>query len=73
LCRRRRRLRAGAMKTQQEKEQAEATVEESFPVREAAPLGGADDQAVPTDDSSWVVNLEQSVNIFLVVITTRSA
>jgi ubiquinol oxidase len=65
LCRRR--FRAEAMKTQQEKEQTEVAVEESFPAREAAPLDGADDQMVSTDES-WVVKLEQSVNVFLVVI-----
>lgn len=64
LCRRR--FRAEAINTQQEKEQTEVTVEESFPVRETAPLDGVEDQMVPTDES-WVVKLEQSVNIFLVV------
>lgn len=64
LCRRR--FRAEATKTQQEKEQTEVAVEDSFPVREAAPLDGVDDQMVPTDES-WVVKLEQSVNIFLTV------
>ncbi|GJN26099.1 hypothetical protein PR202_gb14002 [Eleusine coracana subsp. coracana] len=59
-----RRFRAEAMKAQREKEQTEVAVEESFPVREAAPLDGADDQMDPTDES-WVVKLEQSVNIFL--------
>nr|CAB3477187.1 unnamed protein product [Digitaria exilis] len=60
-----RRFRAEAMKAQREKEQTEvAVVEESFPVRETAPLDGADDLMEPTDDS-WVVKLEQSVNIFL--------
>ncbi|KAL6844141.1 hypothetical protein ACP4OV_025814 [Aristida adscensionis] len=57
-------VRAEAMKTQRETEQAEAAVEESFPVREPAPLDGADDPMVPSDES-WVVNLEQSVNVFL--------
>lgn len=54
------------MKAQREKELTEVAVEESFPVRETAPLDGADDLMVPTDDS-WVVKLEQSVNIFLTV------
>ncbi|KAG2569607.1 ubiquinol oxidase 4, chloroplastic/chromoplastic-like [Panicum virgatum] len=60
----RRWFRAEAIKTQQDKQQTEAPVEESFPVREAAPLDGADDPMVPSDES-WVVKLEQSVNIFL--------
>ncbi|TVU16495.1 hypothetical protein EJB05_40063, partial [Eragrostis curvula] len=59
------RLRAEAMKTQQEKEQTEVAVEESFPVRESAPPELADDPTAPTDES-WVVKLEQSLNIFLV-------
>ena len=66
MCRRRS-SRAEAIKTQREKQQTEAPVEESFPVREAAPLDGADDPMVPSDES-WVVKLEQSVNIFLTVI-----
>uniref|UniRef100_A0A0A9FBK1 Ubiquinol oxidase n=1 Tax=Arundo donax TaxID=35708 RepID=A0A0A9FBK1_ARUDO len=59
-----RRFRAEVIKTQREKEQTEMAVEESFPVRETAPLDGADDPMVPTDES-WAVKLEQSVNIFL--------
>lgn len=59
-----RRFRAEAIKTQREKEQTEVAVEESFPVREAAPPEGADDLLVPTEES-WVVKVEQSVNIFL--------
>uniref|UniRef100_A0A1E5WA56 Ubiquinol oxidase n=1 Tax=Dichanthelium oligosanthes TaxID=888268 RepID=A0A1E5WA56_9POAL len=59
-----RRFRAEAIKTQREKQQTEVPVEESFPTREAAPLDGADDPMVPSDES-WVVKLEQSVNIFL--------
>lgn len=53
---------------QQEKQRAEVSVEEPAPVREAAaPLDGvgADDPMVPSSDESWVVRLEQSVNIFL--------
>ncbi|RLM75090.1 ubiquinol oxidase 4, chloroplastic/chromoplastic [Panicum miliaceum] len=57
-------FRAEAIKTQREKQQTEVPVEESFPAREAAPLDGADDPMVPSDES-WVVKLEQSVNIFL--------
>jgi len=66
LCRRRS-SRAEAIKTQREKQQTEAPVVESFRAREAAPLDGADDPMVPSDES-WVVKLEQSVNIFLTVI-----
>ncbi|CAN6236599.1 unnamed protein product, partial [Urochloa humidicola] len=61
---RRRRFRVEAIKTQREKQQTEVPVEDSFPAREAAPLDGADDPMVPSDES-WVVKLEQSVNIFL--------
>ncbi|PWZ39379.1 Ubiquinol oxidase 4, chloroplastic/chromoplastic [Zea mays] len=63
-----RRLRVEAIWKQQEKQRAEVSVEESAPVREAAaPLDGvgADDPMVPSSDESWVVRLEQSVNIFL--------
>ncbi|CAO1943649.1 unnamed protein product [Urochloa humidicola] len=60
----RRRFRVEAIKTQREKQQTEVPVEDSFPAREAAPLDGADDPMVPSDES-WVVKLEQSVNIFL--------
>uniref|UniRef100_K3Z8E8 Ubiquinol oxidase n=1 Tax=Setaria italica TaxID=4555 RepID=K3Z8E8_SETIT len=59
-----RRFRAEAIKTQREKQQTEVPVEESFPAREAAPLDGADDPMVPSDEG-WVVKLEQSVNILL--------
>ncbi|KAL5674771.1 hypothetical protein ACJX0J_010902, partial [Zea mays] len=63
-----RRLRVEAIWKQQEKQRAEVSVEEPAPVREAAaPLDGvgADDPMVPSSDESWVVRLEQSVNIFL--------
>ncbi|CAL5029412.1 unnamed protein product [Urochloa decumbens] len=60
----RRRFRVEAIKTQQEKQQTEVPVEDSFPSREAAPMDGADDPMVPSDES-WVVKLEQSINIFL--------
>ncbi|CAO2036955.1 unnamed protein product [Urochloa humidicola] len=60
----RRRFRVEAIKTQQEKQKTEVPVEDSFPAREAAPLDGADDPMVPSDES-WVVKLEQSINIFL--------
>nr|AEV41060.1 putative immutans protein [Oryza minuta] len=60
----RRIFRAEAMKTQREKEQTEVAVEESFPFRETAPPEGADEPLV-TAEESWVVKLEQSVNIFL--------
>ncbi|XP_062227071.1 ubiquinol oxidase 4, chloroplastic/chromoplastic-like isoform X1 [Phragmites australis] len=59
-----RRFRTEAVKTQREKQQTEVAVEESFPVKKTTPLDGADDTMVPTDES-WVVKLEQSVNIFL--------
>ncbi|XP_066165046.1 ubiquinol oxidase 4, chloroplastic/chromoplastic isoform X1 [Oryza sativa Japonica Group] len=58
---RRRIFRAEAMKTQQEKKQTEVAVEESFPFRETAPP----DEPLVTAEESWVVKLEQSVNIFL--------
>jgi ubiquinol oxidase len=73
LCRRR--LRVEAIWKQQEKQRAEVSVEEPAPVREAAaPLDGvgADDPMVPSSDESWVVRLEQSVNIFLTVIQQRT-
>ena len=60
-----------AIKTEREKQLTEVPVEESFPVREAAPLDGADDPMVPSDEN-WAVKLEQSVNIFLTVINTSS-
>ncbi|CAL5014270.1 unnamed protein product [Urochloa decumbens] len=60
----RRRFRVEAIKTQQEKQQTEVPVEDSFPAREAAPMDGADDPMVPSDEG-WVVKLEQSINIFL--------
>ncbi|WVZ87614.1 hypothetical protein U9M48_034225 [Paspalum notatum var. saurae] len=62
MCRRRSRVEA--IKTEREKQLTEVPVEESFPVREAAPLDGADDPMVPSDEN-WAVKLEQSVNIFL--------
>uniref|UniRef100_A0A0E0DAU7 Ubiquinol oxidase n=1 Tax=Oryza meridionalis TaxID=40149 RepID=A0A0E0DAU7_9ORYZ len=61
LIRGRRIFRAEAMKTQQEKKQTEVAVEESFPFRETAPP----DEPLVTAEESWVVKLEQSVNIFL--------
>jgi ubiquinol oxidase len=54
------------MRTQREKEQTEVAVEESFPFRETAPP----DEPLVTAEESWVVKLEQSVNIFLTVIST---
>ncbi|BAF16113.1 ubiquinol oxidase 4, chloroplastic/chromoplastic [Oryza sativa Japonica Group] len=57
----RRVFRAEAMRTQREKEQTEVAVEESFPFRETAPP----DEPLVTAEESWVVKLEQSVNIFL--------
>uniref|UniRef100_A0A0E0CBF7 Ubiquinol oxidase n=1 Tax=Oryza meridionalis TaxID=40149 RepID=A0A0E0CBF7_9ORYZ len=57
----RRIFRTEAMKTQREKEQTEVAVEESFPFRETAPP----DEPLVTAEESWVVKLEQSVNIFL--------
>uniref|UniRef100_A0A0E0DJV4 Ubiquinol oxidase n=1 Tax=Oryza meridionalis TaxID=40149 RepID=A0A0E0DJV4_9ORYZ len=57
----RRVFRAEAMRTQREKEQTEVAVEESFPFSETAPP----DEPLVTAEESWVVKLEQSVNIFL--------
>uniref|UniRef100_A0A0E0EJT9 Uncharacterized protein n=1 Tax=Oryza meridionalis TaxID=40149 RepID=A0A0E0EJT9_9ORYZ len=60
-CTPRRIFRTEAMKTQREKKQTEVAVEESFPFRETAPP----DEPLVTAEESWVVKLEQSVNIFL--------
>ena len=61
-----------AIRTQREKQRTEVPVEDSFPARDAAaPLDGvgADDPMVPSsDESDWVVRLEQSFNIFATVI-----
>jgi hypothetical protein len=56
-------MRFRAEATQRETARQE-TVEESFPVREAA---GPPEPLPLTDDDDWVVRLEQSFNIFLTV------